>query len=181
MRVPARPAGGAQRAPEVQRAQQGKRCTHGKFSSQAAATALLHSRAPPAHGRPVQQPRGALPWEEPSPHMPGPWHTVSRRCTAFSSRSTSLSMPALSTTCRRTTRSHLPAAGEPRARRLLAACYQHCQPHTRSPPAPSPGDAPGRWQGCLAASSHARGRLVLPQALLKGHILPVPSHCSLPL
>lgn len=106
--------------------------------------------------------------------MPGPWHTVSRRCTAFSSRSTSLSMPALSTTCRHTTCLHLPAAGEPRARCLSAACYQPCQPQKGSHPAPSPGDAAGRWQGCLAVSSHARGRLVLLQALLKGHILPVP-------
>lgn len=140
-----------------------------KFSSQAAAAAPLHSCAPPA-----QQPRGALPWGEPSPHMPGPWHTVSRRCTAFSSRSTSLSMPALSTTCRHTTCSHLPAAGEPRARCLSAASYQPCQPQKGSHPALSPGDAAGRWQGCLAVSSHARGRLVLLQALLKGHILPVP-------
>lgn len=34
----------------------------------------------------------ALPLEEPSSHMPGLWHTISRRSTAFSNRSTSLSI-----------------------------------------------------------------------------------------
>lgn len=36
----------------------------------------------------------ASPLAEASPHMPGRWHTVSRRSTAFSSRSTSPSMSA---------------------------------------------------------------------------------------
>lgn len=64
-----------------------------------------HSAAHPAkawHCADAQGVRWQLwdsPGEEPSPHMPGPWHTVSRRSTALSSRSTSRSIAAMSSAC----------------------------------------------------------------------------------
>lgn len=129
---------------------------------------------------------GALPWEvlwalpsaDASPHLPEPWHAVSRRSTAFSSRSTSLSMSAAVHDLHRqeTITSILR-----RQRGFMAVWYKLYQfQENHSCPALHPDDGQQRTLTLAQAAGLHNSPLLLPHSLLNSFysILRTPYMCK---